>query len=306
MALRAALRYFAPRTGGVSNTLRAASTAAAAAPAPPAAEPEALPSMDEMRTKARRVYKEVCPLRGLDEADNSTTASAVTSESPAVCCPLGGGPTTPPCSIAKHARTQHYVTQLRARLTPAPTPSTTLTCVSAARSRVRLSWTVSRQLTAENAKITDPAKLKQQLDLAEHIKKGEWAWAPCLGRGGEALRCCACGTAVLLYAHRTSCCGTVCARRSRWPMPCAEVFACVGCGVKWGWRVGLHLASGGAPTAGVVCLDPLASLLRVLIQPTPVRRVVSSCPGTLATPSVSAAACAAGVLSRRSSAMRAG
>lgn len=32
-----------------------------------------------------------------------------------------------------------------------------------------------RELMIENAKITDPVKLKQQLDLAEHIKKGECA-----------------------------------------------------------------------------------------------------------------------------------
>lgn len=81
MALRAALRYFAPRTTGPSSALRAASTAAAAAPAPPAAEPEVLPSMDEMRTKARRVYKEVRPLHCSHcQADSSCTASAVTSE----------------------------------------------------------------------------------------------------------------------------------------------------------------------------------------------------------------------------------
>ncbi|GMK54543.1 hypothetical protein CspeluHIS016_0111290 [Cutaneotrichosporon spelunceum] len=105
MALRAALRYFAPRTAGASTTLRAASTAAAAAPAQPAAEPEELPSLDEMRAQARRVYKDLHRL-GRDYPD------------------------------------PEYNFNMRLR-----------------------------RAFEKNASITDPAKLKQQLDLAMHIKK---------------------------------------------------------------------------------------------------------------------------------------
>lgn len=47
------------------------------------------------------------------------------------------------------------------------------------------------ELTAENSKITDPAKLKQQLDLAEHIKKGECSlYLVCMGRQRAWVRSC--------------------------------------------------------------------------------------------------------------------
>lgn len=37
-------------------------------------------------------------------------------------------------------------------------------------------------LTSENAKTTDPEALQKQLELGEHIKKGEWTWSTaCLG-----------------------------------------------------------------------------------------------------------------------------
>ncbi|CAK9786719.1 hypothetical protein CC85DRAFT_286860 [Cutaneotrichosporon oleaginosum] len=103
MSLRAALRYFATRNAGASS-LRAASTAAAAAPTPPT-EAEELPSMESMRTKARRVYKELHRL-GRDYPD------------------------------------PEYNFNMRLR-----------------------------RAFEKNANITDPVKLKQQLDLAEHIKK---------------------------------------------------------------------------------------------------------------------------------------
>lgn len=198
MTLRGALRYFAPRTGGVSNTLRAASTAAAAAPAPPAAEPEALPSMDEMRTKARRVYKEVCSLRRPGEADNSSTASAVTSESSSCLLPVGWR-TDCATLLDREARSDaalRHTASSAANPSPDPEYNFNMRLRRAFESASQLDR-VAQKLTAENAKITDPAKLKQQLDLAEHIKKGEWPWVPCRGRGGEALRCYA--VALLLY-----------------------------------------------------------------------------------------------------------
>ncbi|BEJ11273.1 hypothetical protein CspHIS471_0106950 [Cutaneotrichosporon sp. HIS471] len=105
MVFRASIRYFAPQTARASTTLRAASTAAAAATAPPVTEPEVLPSMDEMRARARRAYKDLHRL-GRDYPDPD------------------------------------YNFNMRLR-----------------------------RAFEKNSKITDPAKLKQQLDLAEHIKK---------------------------------------------------------------------------------------------------------------------------------------